>query len=111
LEVPSPEGDSWQQQIHTLRKLIRAKVGDDRQGERFAALKAVADLESWVSATRHASAITSHASQGSTVGTVFPATELLWGQGDARALTYVAFSRASHRVELLDQGAEFRVPI
>lgn len=110
LEVPSPEGDSWQQQIHALRKQIKAKV-EDRPQERFAALKALADLESWVSATRHASAITSHASQGSTLGTAFVATELLWGQGDARALTYVAFSRASHRVELLDQGAEFRVPI
>jgi hypothetical protein len=110
LEVPCPD-ISWQQQIHTLRKQIRSKVGDDRQGERFAALRALADLESWVPSVRHASTVTSHASQGSTLQVVFPATELLWGQSESKALTYVAFSRASHRVELLDQGAEFRIPI
>lgn len=99
LEPPDGVAESWGQQCRAVRNSIRQHLGG---GDRRQALAEVADLESIVPVLRQAAALTCHSSQGSSFRSVFVADDLRRCDGpEARALSYVACSRASEALHLL----------
>ncbi|MCP9910978.1 AAA family ATPase [Cyanobium sp. BA20m-p-22] len=99
LEPPGGVAESWGHQCREVRNSIRQHLDG---GDRKKALAEVADLESIVPVLRQAAALTCHSSQGSSFRSVFVADDLRRCDGpEARALSYVACSRASEALHLL----------